>query len=306
LSNRISQMEIFRLRPNRLTTPNGGGFYVNRKHHMRNRGRPQPIHTNILSQPSTTLLLPGLYDTHRDVASPKLDDISIHSADIDALLYGESESDFDIHRRERSPPHRRARVRISPPGSDVKARRTIRQEKVIPPLSSSFSLPEIGGYTLDPSPREPMVDAETQTAIRIHLREHLPGIKDHKIWRMECMDPFIEELKSELLKNKPANVEEFVIAICEARLTGKPLPVTHKGHQGEEAKKIITNKSGTIKLQALPELSPQRASPQAHKRTALGRPYYRENEKVGALLVPEEIVTGTDDFNDSRPVTALT
>jgi hypothetical protein len=39
-------------------------------------------------------------------------------------------------------------------------------------------------------------------------------------------------LKREIFKNKPVNLEDFMIAFCEARLNGDPTPETSEGHRG--------------------------------------------------------------------------
>ena len=301
-------MEIFRLRPNLSKTPNGGGYYLNNNQHLRKNQRALTKRPVALPSPSTTLLFPNLGGTpHRDGMSPKFDDISIHSSDINALLYGDSnmESNFGAHRLiNSSPPHRHVAIRKF---TDFDSSSMIvGHSGLLPQLTSSFILPEVKGYTEDPRNMPQSCDVETQTTFRIHLREYLASIKDHKVWRMERLDPFLEELQLELLKNKPANIEEFVIAICEARLDNQPLPETHKGHHGGESNTIVTNRNSTIKVQALPAgtgLVPVRAP---GYKPSLTRGYYRTDERVGAMLIAQEFLKNNDsDLDDSRPVTGV-
>ena len=97
-------------------------------------------------------------------------------------------------------------------------------------LATSFVLPRIG---FDSRGSRPLTrELQTQTKKRILLREYLPTVKDHKIWRTEKCDPFLYGIKTALLQNKPANIEEYLIAYCEAKLAGNPIPETHKGHSG--------------------------------------------------------------------------
>ena len=278
-------MDILRLRPKYLKpTPMGGGFYPHRGEGQR-AGPAYPFYDPSSSQfsvTSTTLLIPpmnGIVSKSNAVQ----DDISIGSSQIKDLLYGqhsipktltnisqhnsanksptnagETESNFD---------HSNLLKGITPSSSELQLNQ---------PLNHSFTLPKVKGYVVsNTSSREQTEkrDAETQTQRRILLREYLPGIKDHKIWRMGKLDPFVEvevlkfkimyyiihtlilitllfskDLRRELLKNKPASIEQYSIAFCEARLLGNKVPEAHKGHDtGGDGNKITVGKS-LIKL----------------------------------------------------------
>jgi hypothetical protein len=39
-------------------------------------------------------------------------------------------------------------------------------------------------------------------------------------------------MRKEIMKNKPVNLEDFMISFCEARLNGDPTPETIEGHKG--------------------------------------------------------------------------
>ena len=42
----------------------------------------------------------------------------------------------------------------------------------------------------------------------------------------------LQLLEKEVLKNRPVDLEDFVISLCEARLQGRPIPQTAVGHNG--------------------------------------------------------------------------
>jgi hypothetical protein len=100
-----------------------------------------------------------------------------------------------------------------------------------------------------------MVHAESQTRPYNMMKVYLPGIKEHNQWCEEKANPFIEvrlifrtiftglisrflsptfELKlqysqvmrKEILKNKPAKIEEYVIVLCKSRQEGTTTPVS--------------------------------------------------------------------------------
>ena len=219
-------MDVFRLRPNALKTPTGGGFYgtgsMKQRKSLRRRstnpggGGPNSSEYSPNSSYSTQLLIP-------DVApSPALDDISINSADLRNLLWNEGNRRPSTYELLKQQQQQQLPVATLPmPGTDAPG----------DILNASFILPKIG---FDPRAgrRPPTRELTTQTRKRILLREYLPTVKDHKVWRQEKCDPFLEDIKNALLKNKPESMEEFVMAFCEARLAGNPEPETHKGHSG--------------------------------------------------------------------------
>ena len=214
-------MEVFRLRANALKTPTGGGFYGHGSNKQRKTLRMQKsIHRDQSeyspnSSYTTQLLIPN------DVApSPSYDDISINSSDLRNLLWsdgGRRQNTYELLKHQQQ----RSTVSLVPPsinddGKDM--------------LATSFVLPRIG---FDSRGSRPLTrELTTQTKKRILLREYLPTVKDHKIWRTEKCDPFLYDIKTALLQNKPANIEEYLIAYCEAKLAGNPVPETHKGHSG--------------------------------------------------------------------------
>lgn len=48
-------------------------------------------------------------------------------------------------------------------------------------------------------------------------------------------------LRNEIIKNKPCDLEDFVISLCEARLQGKDIPETAVGHKGGDSKQLRKN-----------------------------------------------------------------
>ena len=62
------------------------------------------------------------------------------------------------------------------------------------------------------------------------------GAKYHVVYLLSFLLTYAslsyQMLTREILKNKPADLEDFVIALCEARLQGKPTPETAVGHNG--------------------------------------------------------------------------
>ena len=215
-------MEVFRLRANALKTPTGGGFYGHGSNKQRKSMRMQKtIHREQSGEYSpnssytTQLLIPP------DIApSPSYDDISINSTDLRNLLWndgGKRQNTYELLKHQQ-----RSVVSLLPPSANDDGKDM---------LASSFVLPRIGFDSRERT-RPLTRELQTQTKKRILLREYLPTVKDHKIWRTEKCDPFLYDIKTALLQNKPANIEEYLIAYCEAKLAGNPVPETHKGHSG--------------------------------------------------------------------------
>lgn len=48
-------------------------------------------------------------------------------------------------------------------------------------------------------------------------------------------------LRNEIIKNKPSDLEDFVISVCEARLQCRDIPETAVGHKGGDSKLVRKN-----------------------------------------------------------------
>ena len=55
-------------------------------------------------------------------------------------------------------------------------------------------------------------------------------------------------MRKEILKNKPAKIEEFIIALCKARQDGQPNPSTHPESKGTAAPLTLAEKGNLVKL----------------------------------------------------------
>jgi hypothetical protein len=284
-------MDVFRLRPNALKTPTGGGFYGHGSNQQRKSIRVKKATTRNQSSEyspnssytTTQLLIPP----SESAPSPSFDDISINSSEFRNLLWdegGRRQNTYELLKHQQQRSGAAMTSTIDPPDSkDI--------------LASSFVLPKIGGYD---NTRRPITrELSIQTKRRILLREYLPQVKDHKIWRSEKCDPFLDEMKTALLKNKPADIAEYLIAFCEAKLAGNPVPETHKGHGGgtsNSTKMLIKVQSPA----AAPVHSREGGSRQTH-RTGDGATESSETPQRGGIQYQKP---GTA-FDDSRAITPV-
>lgn len=286
-------MDVFRLRPNALKTPTGGGFYGHGSNQQRKSIRIKKATTRDRSSeysPNSSYTTQLLIPPSESGPSPSFDDISINSSDLRNFMWNESgrrQNTYELLKHQQQ--QQRPGVATNPSTIDPPDSKDI--------LASSFVLPKIGGYD---STRRPITrELSIQTKKHILLREYLPQVKDHKIWRTERCDPFLEDIKAALLKNKPADMEEYLIAFCEARLAGNPAPDTHKGHGGGtgNATKMI------IKIQ-----SP--VATRVNSREGGSRQASRQTQRTDALKLSEEQLSrdiqkpGTG-FDDSRAITPI-
>jgi hypothetical protein len=68
-------------------------------------------------------------------------------------------------------------------------------------------------------------DAETQTVVTIERLE-LAGVKEYQKWTNEVVEPFIKDLRKQLKNCRPVNLEDYIIAYCDAKKNGLPVPDT--------------------------------------------------------------------------------
>jgi hypothetical protein len=57
-------------------------------------------------------------------------------------------------------------------------------------------------------------------------KKEFPEYKDYSNWVSSNVDPFIKELKDLLKKQRPADIEQYVIAFCCAKQLNQSHPVT--------------------------------------------------------------------------------
>mmetsp|Transcript_16416 Transcript_16416/g.17762 ORF Transcript_16416/g.17762 Transcript_16416/m.17762 type:complete len:239 (-) Transcript_16416:42-758(-) len=68
-------------------------------------------------------------------------------------------------------------------------------------------------------------DVETQTIVNLQ-RLDLQGVRDYQTWQNEVTEPFLKELRKAIKTNKPACLEDYIIAYCEAKKSGQTPPET--------------------------------------------------------------------------------
>lgn len=101
-------------------------------------------------------------------------------------------------------------------------------------------------------------------------------------------------LKKEIIRNKPCDLEDFVIALCEARLQGKEMPETAIGHNGGDGSKLakkniikIMRKASTVSVNSRrSSLEPAASFTMGHKRGSFtGTPLIDLSAKRGSISI---------------------
>jgi hypothetical protein len=70
-------------------------------------------------------------------------------------------------------------------------------------------------------------NVECQTEPAPILKQEFVDLKDYRKWGNTMVDPFVKDLRKILMSQKPGSIEQYVIAYCNARINGEPVPDTH-------------------------------------------------------------------------------
>jgi hypothetical protein len=69
---------------------------------------------------------------------------------------------------------------------------------------------------------------EVQTEPAPILKQEFADLKEFRKWGTNVVDPFIKELRKVLMSQKPASVEQYIIAYCNAKLSNGTVPDTEE------------------------------------------------------------------------------
>lgn len=135
------------------------------------------------------------------------------------------------------------------------SRKSLKDVNKTPPLVSSFSdillnLPLDEFESLLPGQR----NASVQTDVGELFCLELDDISEYKKWLKIAVDPFLKDLKKNILEDRPENVEGYCAAYCMALTMAAPMPVTIN-HPSPKSirlptKNSVSSKSSAIKLQS--------------------------------------------------------
>ena len=103
----------------------------------------------------------------------------------------------------------------------------LRQELVEVPSLASFYAPLVlkSAEDLKLQTEQKSRGREAQTEELPIYKKDFPEYKDYSTWVSTNVDPFIKDLKDALKKQRPADIEQYVIAYCNARQLNQGRPV---------------------------------------------------------------------------------
>ena len=114
---------------------------------------------------------------------------------------------------------------------DIESQRTklkpLRQELIEVPSLASIYAPIVmkTAEELNAQKEQRSRGREAQTEDLPIYKKEFPEYKDYSTWVSTNIDPFIKELKDALKKERPADIEQYVIAFSQARQLGKSRPI---------------------------------------------------------------------------------
>ena len=114
---------------------------------------------------------------------------------------------------------------------DIESQRTklkpLRQELIEVPSLASIYAPIVmkTAEELNAQKEQRSRGREAQTEDLPIYKKEFPEYKDYSTWVSTNIDPFIKELKEALKKERPADIEQYVIAFSQARQLRKPRPI---------------------------------------------------------------------------------